>query len=130
MTLDEAIAEVQSESVISRSTQEDIDLWLSAQQVIMFAVASGDLIPLADHRLAVALGVKPLEWWEAELPSRGGGKVKADAYTIRRIEGLWLLDFAGESRSDWRFTSLQGAKDHAQFLHTTRILSSLKDTTP
>lgn len=69
--------------------------------------------------------VKQLEWWQAELPSRGGGKYTAEGYTIRRIEGLWLLDFAGEGRSTWRWVDLEAAKAAAQQDYEARIRSAL-----
>ena len=82
-----------------------------------------------ERQLAEVREVKPLEWFEVE-KSRHGGKYTADGYTIRYIEGLWLLDFAGQSRSDWRFTTLAAAKLAAQADYTTRILSALKGPTP
>ena len=77
-------------------------------------------------RLREAARFKPLVWFEAELPSRGGGKITAEGYTIRRIEGLWLLDFAGESKSVWRWADLQAAKAAAQADYEARILSALE----
>lgn len=74
----------------------------------------------------VAVRVKPLVWFEAELPSRGGGKYTAEGYTIRRIEGLWLLDFAGESKSSWRFSDMAAAKAAAQADYEARILSAIE----
>lgn len=69
--------------------------------------------------------VKPLEWFEAQLPSRGGGKYTANGYTLRKIEGLWLLDFAGEGKTAWRWVDLDAAKAAAQADHTARSLSAL-----
>ena len=74
--------------------------------------------------------VKPLVWFEAELPSKGGGKFASEGYTIRRIEGLWLLDFAGTSKSAWRFSTLEVAKAAAQADYEARILAALKGETP
>lgn len=79
------------------------------------------------RQLAEAREVKPLEWFEVE-KSRHGGKYTADGYTVRYIEGLWLLDFAGQSRSVWRFPTLEAAKSAAQADYTARILSALKGT--
>lgn len=76
--------------------------------------------------LARATKVKPLVWFEAELPSRGGGKYTAEGYTVRRIEGVWLLDFAGQSRSDWRFGSADLAKAAAQADYDARIRAALE----
>ena len=75
---------------------------------------------------AVTHGIKPLVWFEAELPSRGGGKYTAEGYTIRKIEGLWLLDFAGEGRSKWRWTELDAAKTAAQTDYEQRIMAALE----
>ena len=75
---------------------------------------------------AVQPEVKPLVWFEAELPSKGGGKFASEGYTIRRIEGLWLLDFAGTSKSAWRFSTLEVAKAAAQADYEARILAALK----
>ena len=79
---------------------------------------------------AVQPEVKPLVWFEAELPSKGGGKFASEGYTIRRIEGLWLLDFAGTSKSAWRFSTLEVAKAAAQADYEARILAALKGETP
>lgn len=79
-----------------------------------------------EQRLADAgIEVKPLEWFEVE-KSRYGGKYTADGYTIRYIEGLWLLDFAGQSKSVWRFPTLEAAQLAAQADYTARILSALQ----
>jgi len=78
---------------------------------------------------AVQPEVKPLVWFEAELPSKGGGKFASEGYTIRRIEGLWLLDFAGTSKSAWRFSTLEVAKAAAQADYEARILAALKGET-
>ena len=75
---------------------------------------------------AVTVGVKPLVWFEAELPSRGGGKFTSEGYTIRRIEGLWLLDFAGNGKSKWRWVDLDAAKAAAQADYEARILAALE----
>ena len=69
--------------------------------------------------------VKPLSWFEVE-KSRYGGKYTADGYTIRYIESLWLLDFAGQSKSVWRFPTLEAAQLAAQADYTARILSALQ----
>lgn len=68
--------------------------------------------------------IKPLVWFEVE-KSRLGGKYKSDGYTIRYIEGFWLMDFAGEGKLSWRFPSLDAAKAAAQANYTARILSAL-----
>ena len=81
---------------------------------------------LANAFPAVQPEVKPLVWFEAELPSKGGGKFASEGYTIRRIEGLWLLDFAGTSKSAWRFSTLEVAKAAAQADYEARILAALK----
>ena len=84
---------------------------------------------LANAFPAVQPEVKPLVWFEAELPSKGGGKFASEGYTIRRIEGLWLLDFAGTSKSAWRFSTLEVAKAAAQADYEARILAALKGET-
>lgn len=71
--------------------------------------------------------VKPLEWFEAQSPSRGGGKYTSDGYTIRRIEGLWLLDFAGNGKTAWRWVDLDAAKAAAQADYETRVLAALEE---
>jgi len=73
---------------------------------------------------AEAVKVKPLVWFEVE-KSRYGGKYTADGYTIRYIEGLWLLDFAGQSKAIWRFPSLDEAKSAAQADHDARIRAAI-----
>ena len=67
--------------------------------------------------------VKPLSWFEVE-KSRLGGKYTADGYTIRYVEGLWLLDFAGGSKSKWRFIDLEAAEAAAQADYTRRIVAA------
>ncbi len=101
------------------------DWWLyapSGQQV------TSDVCDAIAALPAVTVGVKPLVWFEAELPSRGGGKYTAEGYTIRKIEGLWLLDFAGEGRSKWRWIELDAAKAAAQADYEARILAALTPT--
>ena len=72
----------------------------------------------------VAVKVKPLVWFEV-YRARVGGKYTADGYTIMWIEGVWLLSFAGESRSAWRFTDLDAAKAAAQADYEARIMAAL-----
>jgi len=73
-----------------------------------------------------AMKVKPLEWFEAELPSRGGGKWQSEGYAIRKIEGLFLIDFAGDKKHYWRFSTLEAAKAAAQADYESRILAALE----
>ena len=68
--------------------------------------------------------IKPLVWFEVE-KSRLGGKYKSDGYTIRYIEGFWLMDFSGEGKLSWRFPSLDAAKAAAQANYIARILSAI-----
>lgn len=72
-----------------------------------------------------AIEVKSLVWFEVE-KYRNGGKYTADGYTIRYIEGLYLLDFAGQSRSVWRFPALEAAQAAAQADYEARILAALE----
>ena len=78
-----------------------------------------------DAAMAGAVKVKPLVWFEVE-KSRYGGKYTADGYTIRYIEGLWLLDFAGQSKAIWRFPTLDAAQAAAQADYEARILAALQ----
>ena len=78
-----------------------------------------------DAALAGAVKVKPLVWFEVA-KSRYGGKYTADGYTIRYIEGLWLLDFAGQSKAIWRFPTIEAAKAAAQTDYEARILAAIQ----
>lgn len=78
-----------------------------------------------DAAMEVAVKVKPLVWFEVE-KSRYGGKYTADGYTIRYIEGLWLLDFAGQSKAIWRFPTIEAAKSAAQADYEARILAAIQ----
>ena len=78
-----------------------------------------------DAALAGAVKVKPLVWFEVE-KSRYGGKYTADGYTIRYIEGLWLLDFAGQSKAIWRFPTLDAAQAAAQADYEARYLAAIQ----
>lgn len=80
---------------------------------------------IADRLADAGIEVRPLERFEVD-KSRYGGRYTADGYTIRYIEGLWLLDFAGQSKSVWRFHIFEAAKSAAQADYTTRILSALQ----
>ena len=97
----------------------------SAKDICNHIAAAIRALPAHVQPAPVAVAVKPLQWFEVELPSRGGGKHTADGYTIRKIEGLWLLDFAGEGKSKWRWVELEAAKAAAQADHSARILSAL-----
>ena len=68
--------------------------------------------------------IKPLTWFEVE-KSRLGGKYTSDGYTIRYIEGLWLLDFAGNSKSAWRFPTIELAQAAAQADYAARIAAAI-----
>lgn len=74
---------------------------------------------------AVQPTVKPLEWFEVE-KYRYGGKYTSEGYTIRYIEGFFLLDFAGNGKTVWRFPTLEAAKAAAQADYEARILSALE----
>lgn len=103
------------------------DKWMLAEAA--YNSAQSEIARLTAERDAALAGVvmvKPLVWFEVELPSRGGGKYTAEGYTVRRIEGVWLLDFSGQSRSDWRFGSADLAKAAAQADYETRILAALE----
>lgn len=82
----------------------------------------------ADLSSPLGAVVKPLVWFEVE-KSRHGGKYNADGYTIRYIEGLWLLDFAGNSKQAWRFPTIESAQAAAQADYTARILAALEPPT-
>jgi hypothetical protein len=73
----------------------------------------------------VAVRVKPLEWFEVERGSNGYGKWTAEGYTVRKIEGLFLLDFAGDGKSTWRFITSDDAKAAAQADYATRIMAAI-----
>lgn len=68
--------------------------------------------------------IKPLVWRELE-KYRHGGKYSADGYTIRYVEGFFILDFAGEGKWVWRWTTIEAAKAAAQADYEARILSAL-----
>ena len=70
--------------------------------------------------------VKPLVWFEVERGTNGYGKWTAQGYTVRKIEGLFLLDFAGEGKSTWRFLTSDAAKAAAQADYDARILAAIK----
>lgn len=70
--------------------------------------------------------VKPLKWFEVCRGTNGHGKWTADGYTVRKIEGLFLLDFAGESKSKWRFSTSEIAKAAAQADYEARILAAIE----
>ena len=95
-----------------------------AVETILALIPAPAMAALKAER-AKARKVKPLSWFEVE-KSRLGGKYTADGYTIRYIEGLWLLDFAGTSKSAWRFTDLEAAKAAAQADYEARILAALE----
>lgn len=73
---------------------------------------------------AAQVTVKPLEWFEVE-KYRYGGKYTSEGYTIRYIEGFFLLDFAGNGKTVWRFPTLEAAKAAAQADYDARIRSAL-----
>ena len=72
--------------------------------------------------------VKPLKWFEVE-KYRYGGKYTSEGYTIRYIEGFFMLDFAGNGKTVWRFPTLEAAKAAAQADYEARIRSALTVTT-
>ena len=72
------------------------------------------------------LTVKPLVWFEVERGTNGYGKWTAQGYTVRKIEGLFLLDFAGEGKSTWRFITSDEAKAAAQADYEARILAAIQ----
>jgi hypothetical protein len=111
---------------IEALTERNQSLALDHLAAIGQAAEQIEALTAERDRLREAARFKPLVWFEAELPSRGGGKITAEGYTIRRIEGLWLLDFAGESKSVWRWADLQAAKAAAQADYEARILSALE----
>ena len=71
--------------------------------------------------------VKPLKWFEVE-KYRYGGKYTSEGYTIRYIEGFFMLDFAGNGKTVWRFPTLEAAKAAAQADYDARIRSALTVT--
>lgn len=81
-----------------------------------------------DAALAGCVKVNPLVWFEVE-KYRHGGKYTAEGYTIRYIEGLFILDFAGNSKSVWRFPTLETAKAAAQADYEARILAAIQPDT-
>lgn len=76
---------------------------------------------------AAQVTVKPLEWFEVE-KYRYGGKYTSEGYTIRYIEGFFILDFAGNGKTVWRFPTLEAAKAAAQADYESRIRSALTVT--
>lgn len=68
--------------------------------------------------------VKSLDWVELE-KYRRGGKYSADGYTIRYVEGFFILDFAGEGKWKWRWTDLDAAKAAAQADYEARVMAAL-----
>ena len=76
---------------------------------------------------AVDVGVKPLEWFEVE-KYRYGGKYTSEGYTIRYVEGFFILDFAGYGKAAWRFPTIEAAKAAAQADYAARIRSALTVT--
>lgn len=97
---------------------------LNKQGMSDTAITIGMAADLVAALPSVGVTVKPLEWFEVE-KSRFGGKYTADGYTIRYIEGLWLLDFAGETKNEWRFPNLDAAKAAAQADYAARVLAAL-----
>lgn len=71
-----------------------------------------------------AVKVKPLVWVELE-KYRHGGKYSADGYTIRYVEGFFILDFVGDGKWEWRWTTLEPAKAAAQADYEARIMAAL-----
>lgn len=69
--------------------------------------------------------VKPLVWFEVERGTNGYGKWEAQGYTVRKIEGIFLLDFAGDGKSTWRFITSDAAKAAAQADYEARILAAI-----
>ena len=72
--------------------------------------------------------VKPLVWFEVERGNNGYGKWTAEGYTVRKIEGIFMLDFAGAGKSIWRFITSDDAKAAAQADYEARIRSALTVT--
>lgn len=74
---------------------------------------------------SVTISLHPLVWFEVERGTNGYGKWTAQGYTVRKIEGLFLLDFAGEGKSTWRFITSDEAKAAAQADYEARILAAI-----
>jgi hypothetical protein len=72
-----------------------------------------------------ATRVKPLVWFEVERGHNGYGKWTSEGYTVRKIEGMFLLNFAGESKSVWRFLTAEAAKAAAQADYEQRIRAAI-----
>lgn len=87
-----------------------------------------DAIVTIDAIPAAQVTVKPLEWFEVE-KYRYGGKYTSEGYTIRYIEGFFILDFAGNGKTVWRFPTIEAAKAAAQADYDARIRSALTVTT-
>jgi hypothetical protein len=115
-----------SKDELSKARELGIDPWEANAR---FIAAARQLVPALlaerDAALVGAVKVKPLVWFEVE-KSRYGGKYTADGYTIRYIEGLWLLDFAGQSKAIWRFPTIEAAKAAAQTDYEARILAAIQ----
>lgn len=77
----------------------------------------------------MTIKVKPLNWFEVAR-YRHGGKYTADGYTIRYIEGFFILDFASESKTDWHCPTLEAAKAAAQADYEASILSAIEPVDP
>ena len=77
----------------------------------------------------MTIKVKSLRWFEVAR-YRHGGKYTADGYTIRYIEGFFILDFASESKATWRLTTIEAAKAAAQADYEARILSAIEEVDP
>ena len=110
---------------------DDLIARLRDEHLRMSRNEAADRIAALEAELAAAkagrVTVKSLSWFEVE-KSRYGGKYTADGYTIRYIESLWLLDFAGSSKTVWHFPTLEAAKAAAQADYEARILSALTPT--
>ena len=108
--------------------EEPCDVATEYVRADLYAAQAAEIARLTAERdaaLAGAVKVKPLVWFDVE-KSRYGGKYTADGYTIRYIEGLWLLDFAGQSKAIWRFPTLDAAKAAAQADYYARILAAIQ----
>ena len=73
-----------------------------------------------------AVRVKPLEWFEVARGNNGYGKWEAEGYVVQKIEGLFLINFAGSYKNEWRFTSVGSAKAAAEADYNRRILAALE----
>ena len=108
--------------------EEPCDVGTEYVRADLYAALEAEIARLTAERdvaQAGAVKVKPLVWFEVE-KSRYGGKYTADGYTIRYIEGLWLLDFAGQSKAIWRFPTLDAAQAAAQADYDARILAAIQ----